>query len=100
MLWSGTAWFDGDFTRQIPVDSWSHIVVVVDGGVFKTYVNGVLTNTLTNYPDVFTPAAVRHFALGVNYWDIPFNGQVDQLKIYQNAISQDVVTELYGETAP
>lgn len=98
MLWSGTAWFDGSFAAKIPLTSWSHLVMVVDGGVLKTYVNGELTNSMANFPDVFSPAAITRFALGVNYWDVPYQGQVDQLKIYDEAITQDDVTELYGET--
>lgn len=100
MLWSGTAWFDGSFGSSIPLNTWSHLVVVVDNGSLKTYVNGVLSNSMANFPDVFTPAAVTHFALGVNYWDTPFNGQIDQLKVYNNSIGQEVITELYGESVP
>ncbi|HTF94935.1 MAG TPA: LamG-like jellyroll fold domain-containing protein [Cellvibrio sp.] len=99
MLWSGTAWFDGDFNAQIPSGSWSHLVAVMDGGALKTYVNGVLTNSMSNFPDVFTPATSTRFALGVNYWDTPFNGHVDQLKIFDFAIPQSVVTELFDEAS-
>lgn len=99
MLWSGTAWFDGTFAAKIPLAGWSHLVMVIDGGALKTYINGTLTNSMSNFPDVFSPAAITRFALGVNYWDIPYNGQVDQLKIYDEAITQEDVTELYGETA-
>ena len=27
------------------------------------------------------------FALGVNYWDLPFNGMIDELKVYEAALS-------------
>jgi arabinan endo-1,5-alpha-L-arabinosidase len=71
MLWSGTAWFDGTFNRAIPAGAWSHLVMVVNEGTLLLYLNGELVNTLTGFPDVFTPAAATQFAVGVNYWDAP-----------------------------
>jgi arabinan endo-1,5-alpha-L-arabinosidase len=99
MLWSGTAWFDGTFNSQIPVGTWSHLVAVVNGGTLNLYLNGQLANTMTNFPDVFTPAALTQFALGVNYWDVPYNGLVDELKIYDEALTQENVQGLYAEGA-
>ena len=101
MLWSGTAWFDGTFNSQIPVGSWSHLVAVVNNGTLSLYLNGQLANTMTGFPDVFTPAAVTQFALGVNYWDLPYNGLIDELKIYDEAIAAENVQALYAErTSP
>jgi arabinan endo-1,5-alpha-L-arabinosidase len=99
MLWSGTAWFDGTFDTPIPVGAWSHLVMAVDHGTLRLYLNGALVNTMTGFPDVFTPAAQRQFAIGVNFWDPPYDGLVDQLRIYDQAIGADVVTQLYEEGA-
>jgi arabinan endo-1,5-alpha-L-arabinosidase len=99
MLWSGTAWFDGSFNSPIPVGSWSHLVMAVDHGTLRLYLNGALVNTLTGFPDVFTPAAQRQFAIGVNFWDVPYAGLVDQLKIYDEAVNAEVVSQLYAEGA-
>jgi arabinan endo-1,5-alpha-L-arabinosidase len=54
-------------------------------------------NTMTGFPDVFTPATQRQLALGVNFWDTPYQGLVDQLRIYDQAVTQDVVAQLYAE---
>ncbi len=99
MLWSGTQWFDGSIGSKIPTGAWSHLVLVVNNGKLTTFLNGVQTNSLNNFPDVFTPAGVTQFALGVNYWDTPYNGKVDELKIYDEAIEQEDVTKLYSEGA-
>jgi arabinan endo-1,5-alpha-L-arabinosidase len=99
MLWSGTAWFDGTFKSPIPVGAWSHLVMTVDNGKFTAYLNGVAVNTMTGFPDVFTPAATTQFALGVNFWDIPYNGKVDELKIYDDVLTADDVSIVYGEAA-
>jgi arabinan endo-1,5-alpha-L-arabinosidase len=100
MLWSGTAWFDGNFGAKIPVGAWSHLVMVVDNGKLTTYLNGVATATLSNFPDVFTPAAITQFALGVNYWDMPYNGKIDELKIFDEAIVADDAKALFTEGTP
>src|SRR5690606_39434375 len=74
MLWSGTQWFDGTFNRAIPVGTWSHLVMVVNNGTLTLYLNGEPVNTMTGFPDIFTPAPGTHFAIGVNFWDAPYNG--------------------------
>jgi arabinan endo-1,5-alpha-L-arabinosidase len=97
MLWSGTQWFDGTFNSQVPVGAWSHLVAVVNNGTLNVYLNGQLANTMPGFPDVFTPAATTGFALGVNFWDVPYNGLVDELKIYDEALALETVSELYAE---
>jgi arabinan endo-1,5-alpha-L-arabinosidase len=97
MLWSGTQWFDGTFNSAIPTGAWSHLVMVVNNGTLNLYLNGALVNTMANFPDVFTPAPVTQFALGVNFWDTPYNGLVDELKVYDEAIALENVQQLYGE---
>jgi arabinan endo-1,5-alpha-L-arabinosidase len=97
MLWSGTAWFDGSFNSSIAVGTWSHLVMTVNNGTLRLYLNGALVNSMSNFPDVFTPAPATHFALGVNYWDVPYVGLIDQLKFYDEAIEADVVQRLHAQ---
>ncbi len=97
MLWSGTAWFDGTFNSQIPLGTWSHLAAVVNNGTLNLYLNGQLTNTMTGFPDVFTPATLTQFALGVNYWDAPYTGLVDEVKIFDEALVAENVQTLYAE---
>ncbi|AQT62120.1 LamG-like jellyroll fold domain-containing protein [Cellvibrio sp. PSBB023] len=97
MLWSGTAWYDGTFNAKIPVGSWTHLVMVVEKGKLTTYINGVQTSSMSGFPDVFTPAGDTHFALGVNYWDTPYNGKVDELKIYNEILTADDVAVIYAQ---
>lgn len=97
LMWSGTAWFDGLFNMKLAVGAWSHVVVVIDNGKMTNYVNGKLVSSLNGFPDVFTPAPKTHFSLAVNYWDIPYNGKMDELKIYDDALEQEDVAKLYAE---
>jgi hypothetical protein len=35
----------------------------------------------------------------VNFWDAPYTGLIDQLKIYDEAVNAEVVSQLYAEGA-
>lgn len=97
MLWSGTAWFDGDSGVQIPVDAWTHFAVTVDGGKLSIYLNGELANELDGFPDVFTAASSSEFSLGINYWDVSFDGLIDELVIFAEPIEASDIKELFDE---
>lgn len=95
MLWSGTDWYDAHTGEQIPLDTWSHLAVVVNNGEAEVYINGERKFSGSNFPDVFGPAAVTHFALGVNYWDAPYAGMMDELRIYGQALGSEDVVQVF-----
>ena len=97
MLWSGEAWYDANTGVQIPTDAWSHFAVSVNGGDVSVFINGEEMFTGANFPDIFGPAAERHFALGVNYWDTPYTGMMDEVKVYDHAVSAEDILALYEE---
>jgi arabinan endo-1,5-alpha-L-arabinosidase len=70
--------------------------MAVNNSRLDLYLNGALVNTMNGFPDVFTPAAATQFALGVNFWDTPYNGLVDELKLYDEAIALENVQQLYA----
>ena len=88
-------------TDAIRLNEWSHFMFTYDGSGkasgLNLYLNGVRVNTLSNFPDVFGPAASTQFTLGVNFWDTPDNGLSDELKLYDEALAQESVTELFDE---
>ncbi|MGP5159465.1 LamG-like jellyroll fold domain-containing protein [Pseudoalteromonas prydzensis] len=100
-LWATAgAFFDnGELDTRIPQGEWTHLVMTVDGNngdTLKMYVNGELKIEAGGFPRVFTVAGeTNEFALGVNYWDTPFNGAVDELKIFNGAIDADAIKALY-----
>jgi arabinan endo-1,5-alpha-L-arabinosidase len=93
MLWSGTAWYDAGLGLNIPVGQWSHLAFSVDNGAVNVYVNGVRRFSGTGFPNVFTTSGAT-FALGVNWWDAPFKGSLDELRIYSAALSDAEVAGL------
>jgi Concanavalin A-like lectin/glucanases superfamily/Carboxypeptidase regulatory-like domain len=78
----------------LPLNTFSHVVGTYDGTTIKIYVNGVLRNsaassigTLVNTPD---PLKIGSNGFG------PFFGKVDEVSIYNRAITQDEVTSIFN----
>ncbi|WP_307163264.1 family 43 glycosylhydrolase [Massilia sp. WF1] len=93
MLWSGTAWYDAGLGMNVPTGQWSHLAFSVNNGAVNVYVNGVRRFNGGNFPDVFTTVS-GVFALGVNWWDTPYKGSMDELRIYNRALSDAEVAGL------
>lgn len=96
-LWSGEAWYDAEPGGTIPANEWTHVAFSIANGDVNLYLNGELKFNGTGYPNVFGAGGTTSFALGVNYWDTPYNGAIDELKIFGNSISQGKVSELFAE---
>ncbi len=100
-------WQSGGTPELVDADknwvSWTNITYVIDNGAVAVYVNGspielapaadgaakAATDSLVN---VVTENS-RLF-LGVNAWDTPLTGAVDNLYIYDRALTADDVAEL------
>ncbi|MGV8834485.1 LamG-like jellyroll fold domain-containing protein [Cellvibrio sp.] len=102
-VWAnGPAFYDNaELSSRIPANQWTHLVVMVDGdnnNTIKIFVNGVQQLESTGFPRVMTVAGdTNEFALGVNYWDTPFNGAIDELKVFTGTISNERINSLYQE---
>ncbi|OWA35555.1 arabinanase [Saccharibacillus sp. O16] len=95
MVWGGsTKWYDGVTGTKIPAGEWSHLAFSVDDGTLTVYVNGERKFEGTGFADLFSEGVKGTFALGVNWWDAPFKGQLDELQIYSGALTSAQVQEL------
>jgi hypothetical protein len=84
---------------SIPAGVWTHVAIVFDGTMdyFKIYINKMLDKTVS------TNATHRNSnhpaAIGNNHWMDgnwrPFHGIIDELRIYNIALTQDNINELY-----
>jgi len=93
MLWSGTAWYDAGLGLKIPVGQWTHVAFTVNNGAVNVYVNGIKKFSGANFPNVFTTNS-GVFSLGVNWWDTPYKGLMDELRIYETALTDAQVQAL------
>ena len=97
MVWSGSSrWYDGTSGMTVNTGEWTHLALTVDKGTVRFYVNGEQKYNGSGFPDVFTSAS-SSFSLGVNWWDAPFQGMIDELRIYDGVLSSVGIEELYSE---
>ena len=74
---------------------WKYIVATFDGGQMKLYIDGVLTNFVDNSRLIATNP--NPILIGKSGWGEYFKGLIDQLRIYDRALTQAEITELYNE---
>lgn len=77
---------------------WKHYVMTYDGSTVKSYIDGSLVDsgnlTLSN-----TVGTITSIQLGLSSGTRYLNGNIDQVRIFNKAISSSEVTSLYNETA-
>lgn len=81
-------------TYTPPLNTWFHIVYTSDGSNSKFYINAVSVNEVTFSA---TQNANLGFTIGSagsrGFWD----GKIDDIRIYNRALSQSEITQLYNE---
>ncbi|TYP79750.1 S-layer homology domain-containing protein [Paenibacillus methanolicus] len=99
MLWSGSSpYIDGTTKSRIPLNEWHHVAFTVDSGALKVYVDGVQKYEGTGFPNLFSANAAS-FGLGVNFWDTPYQGMIDELYVFKEALSAERIAELATKPA-
>lgn len=90
-----------DFTLMMggnpnTVGVWYHFVLTYDGSTAKMYRNGQLMGSMAKSWNTINNSDIFKLGVGVGgqQW---FNGLIDDLKIYDRAISDSEVTEIYNE---
>ncbi|NLC64785.1 MAG: LamG domain-containing protein, partial [Erysipelothrix sp.] len=100
LVWvaDGEARFFIDTFQPTKLNEWVLVTLTVNGSKATLYENGVEKASINDMPDVFGREGVAHFALGVNTWDIPFKGYIDELKIYaESALSAEEIQAYYDD---
>lgn len=90
-------------TSNIDTNLWTHIVGVMEtGNTGRIYVNGVLENT--GAIDAPITGTSHHYIGAINASGSGlikfFNGSIDDVRIYNRALSDADVTELYNQGIP
>jgi hypothetical protein len=100
---SNRIWFwpsgGGDIfsTDTVPLNRWTHVVATYDGTKLRLYINGKLDSTQT----MTTPqGSASFFRIGKRSWITGFwKGSLDDVRIYNRALSTSEVTQLYRSTS-
>jgi hypothetical protein len=82
---------------NVSVNSWVHLVVTNDGTTAATYIDGVLVKSQA--ATLITSTGVTGIGYDVGRTGYPFNGKIDEARIYNRALSRDEVLKLF-EYAP
>ncbi|WP_226037515.1 LamG-like jellyroll fold domain-containing protein [Aquibacillus saliphilus] len=96
-VWSGGSSFtDATTGTELQTDEWTHLAMTVDDGEVIVYLNGEEKSKTTAFNNVFTTSNSQ-FSLGVNWWDTPYQGMMDELSIYQGKLTAEEVAQLAAE---
>lgn len=87
MATSKNAWSAGE---------WYHVVFVVDSAndVFEVYVNGTLDNSKTPGDSITDSASDLAIGYSLDHSN-PFNGAMDEVRIYNRTLSAEEIKQLY-----
>lgn len=84
---------------EIETGRWTHLVMMQQGDVMRIYIDGVLAGETENVK--LDPYEIKHTIpycyIGKSMWsgDKYFKGTIDEFYIYDRAISEEEVTELF-----
>ena len=92
---SGTFGGCGGFVP--PLNAWTHVALTFDGVRYKTYQNGNLVG------DCFRPGVIASntapLTIGIG-WQSPFNGMLDEVAFFRDALTQEKIRKHMALTAP
>ena len=102
-LWGGYYVVGGGVIIQdpttLPLNTWTHVAITWDGTTMRLYRNGVQVATapLSNAP---TTSANGTY-IGLKYDSTaPFPGRIDDVRLYNNALTAAEVADLMAHTTP
>jgi len=81
-----------------PLNQWTHVAVTYDGGVVKTYINGALFHTYAGTGAIGdVDNSQNDFRVGGRQAaSHNFRGRIDEVRVYNRALSASEVTTLPG----
>jgi hypothetical protein len=85
----------GSDTSIVKLGAWYYIVYTFDGVQSKLYINGQLKSAIAK-SDTFTPNSDSLYIgkHGDPNWPYFFNGVIDQIRIYNRALSPGAISQL------
>jgi hypothetical protein len=89
-------WDFGDIAQaNVIAGQWIHLTATWDGATVSYYTNGVLLPNTDSFSGPLFPGTAR-LGIGINseYGDYKFTGVIDEVRIYNHALSQAEVTAL------
>ena len=104
----GTSWnicsnatngLDTFYVNGVTSSNWNHFTMTYDGATWNSYINSSLVNTCNTGTPASTISDLFFGAISVGPQSF-FNGLLDDIRIYNRAITPSEVTTLYNEPNP
>lgn len=98
MIWNSSQ-YSITSNATVATSTWVHVAYSYDGSNMRLYINGVLDKQQAQTTDPGTPASFNTYlgsmgnAAGVSY---TFNGKLDEIRLYNRALSLNEVKQLYN----
>ena len=80
---------------KLPLDTWSHVVVMLDGTTVRTYLNGRLAQTATSIGDVYNASNYGITLGGADDRPDYFKGVLDEVQLYQHGLTDTQIESLF-----
>jgi RHS repeat-associated protein len=92
----GWGWINTGYVA--PLNQWTHVAVTYDNGVVKTYINGTLFHTYSGSGAIgdYYPSQNDFRIGGRQFMSHNFQGRIDEVRVYNRALSASEVTALPG----
>lgn len=90
-------WERGEATFEVPAnwnERWHHVAGVTDGNLLKLYVDGVLLGTQDVSPGIPSIDQLWNIGRDADRPDRVFDGYIDEVRVYQEALSQDEIVQV------
>ncbi|WKZ24399.1 MAG: prepilin-type N-terminal cleavage/methylation domain-containing protein [Patescibacteria group bacterium] len=95
---NGTTFTDANSSTAISAGNWFHLALTQKGNTVKVYINGNLTNTLTNASAPLISGPLNTYIGAHNDGGTPaqfFNGLIDDVRIYNRPLTDMEIQALY-----
>jgi hypothetical protein len=89
-----------DSVSPVTTNQWYHLVGVRGSNYIQLYFNGVLeAQTNVNFPQDYGDRPLYFGTSGQAYWDRKLNGLLDEVLLYNRALSAEEIAQLYSAGA-
>ncbi|MFY8213015.1 MAG: LamG-like jellyroll fold domain-containing protein [Flavobacterium sp.] len=95
---AGLGWKKNEKIQNIMDNNFHHVVGTISGNIMKLYIDGMLANTLTTAFSQTSSCWNGDIQIGRNWstYTNYFNGKLDDIGIWNRALTQQEITNLYN----
>ncbi|RLJ07123.1 MAG: hypothetical protein DRP16_04045, partial [Candidatus Aenigmatarchaeota archaeon] len=93
----GWTWINTGYV--VPLQQWIHIMITYDGSTIRTYVNGDEVHSRTGSGSIADDGNPVIIGWRGDKGNSPFNGAIDEVRIYNRALTQEEIKDLYDAKA-